>query len=203
MLIIVTNRKLSRDDFLNRLEQIARGKPFAIMLREKDLSSTKYTCLARKVNEICVLNQVPLIINQHIEVAVKMKHPFIHLPLPDLRKYQCEIKQFTRIGASVHSVTEAKEAQRLGATYLMAGHIFATDCKKGVPPRGIDFLKAVCDAVTIPVFAIGGITKERVKDVLVVGAKGMCVMSEAMTCQNPVAFATTLLQESFDSVNSQ
>ena len=61
------------------------------------------------------------------------------------------------IGTSVHSVEEAIEAQNLGATYISAGHIFATDCKKGVPPRGLDFLKKVCQTATIPVYSIVGI----------------------------------------------
>ena len=64
---------------------------------------------------------------------------------------------FKVIGTSVHSVEDAIKAEQLGATYMTAGHIFATDCKKGLPPRGLDFLKNVCDAVEIPVYAIGGI----------------------------------------------
>jgi len=106
--------------------------------------------------------------------------------MDDLRKFKKEIKEFEEIGASVHSVNEAKEAEKLGATYLIAGHIFLTDCKKGVPPKGLSFLKEVCDSVKIPVFAIGGITKEQLENVLNTGAKGVCVMSEAMTCLNPI-----------------
>ena len=83
----------------------------------------------------------------------------------------------------MHTASEAKEAQELGADYLIAGHIFSTDCKKGVPARGLTFLKEVCDSVTVPVFAIGGITKDRIEDVLSTGAKGICIMSEAMTCK--------------------
>jgi thiamine-phosphate pyrophosphorylase len=83
----------------------------------------------------------------------------------------------------VHTVSEAKEAQELGADYLIAGHIFPTDCKKGVAARGLIFLEVVCDSVTVPVFAIGGITEERKEAVLSTGAKGICQMSEAMTCK--------------------
>ena len=95
------------------------------------------------------------------------------------------IHPFSYVGASVHSVSEAKEAEKLGATCLIAGHIFSTDCKKDVPPRGLIFLKEVCESVDIPVFGIGGIAKENASDVLMTGAKGMCIMSEAMTCQHP------------------
>jgi len=156
------------------------------MLREKDLSIQEYEYLAIRIKEICDVNQVPLIINQNIGIAAKMKLSNIHLSMSDLRTYKNEIHQFVHIGASVHSILEAKEAQELGASCLIAGHIFSTDCKKGVPPKGLSFLKEVCDSVTIPVFAIGGITKGKVKDVTMAGAKGICVMTEAMTCLNPV-----------------
>jgi len=186
MLILVTNRKLCMDDFLLRIQQLATGKPHAIMLREKDLNQGEFEDLAKKVKGICEEVQVPLIINQNITAAVKLKLLNIHFSIGDLRKHQNDLLSFMNIGASVHSLSEAVEAQELGATYLIAGHIFSTDCKKGVPPRGLPFLKEICDSVSIPVFAIGGITKNRVKDVLETGAIGVSIMSEAMTCQNPV-----------------
>ncbi|MDF2596772.1 MAG: thiE1 [Clostridia bacterium] len=188
MLLCITNRKLCKDDFLDRINQIAKGKPHGIILREKDLSLAEYEELAIKIKEICDLNKVTLIINQNIEVALKLKIPNIQLSLSCLRTYKNELHQFDHIGASIHSVSEAKEAQALGASYLIAGHIFPTDCKKGVLPRGLLFLEEVCDAVTIPVFAIGGITKDKIKQVASVGAKGACVMSACMTCLNPVEF---------------
>ncbi|SHK18029.1 thiamine phosphate synthase [Desulforamulus aeronauticus] len=186
MLICVTDRNLCKDDFLMRIDQIAKAKPHAILLREKDLSIANYQRLARSVREICLNNQVPLIIHQNIEVATALKCPAIHLSMQDFKQYKHELKLFSQRGVSVHSVSEAKEAQQLGATYLIAGHIFSTECKKGVPPRGLPFLQEVCDSVTIPVFAIGGITKDKVKEVIGAGAKGICVMSEAMTCCQPV-----------------
>lgn len=155
------------------------------MLREKDISLEEYEELALKINNICEVHQVPLIINQNISVAAKLKRRNIHLSMENLRKYKYDLLSFLQIGASVHSVDEATEAQDLGASYLIAGHIFSTDCKKGVPPRGLPFLKEVCDSVSLPVFAIGGITTDKVKDVVMTGAKGVCVMSEAMTCLNP------------------
>lgn len=189
MLILVTNRKLCKDDFLERIEQLAKGKPYAIMLREKDLPLTEYEDLALKIKNICEDAQVPLIINQNIIAAADLKLPNIHLSMSDLRKNHHELLPFKNIGASVHSVSEALEAQELGASYLIAGHIFWTDSKKGMPPRGLPFLQEVCKFVKIPVFAIGGITKNHAKDVLSAGAKGMCIMSEAMTCQNPAELA--------------
>ena len=84
------------------------------------------------------------------------------------------------LGASVHSVQEALEARELGATYVTAGHVFCTDCKKGVPARGLSFLREVCHAVDIPVYGIGGINEENYSEVLDQGAAGYCLMSEAM-----------------------
>lgn len=189
MLICITNRKLCKDDFFHRIELIAKGKPHAIMLREKDLSMPEYKNMLKRIIKICAENQTPLIINQNVEIAAAMNCSCIHLSMPDFRKYRQEIKLFSQIGASVHSVSEAREAQELGATYLIAGHIFPTACKKGVPPRGLSFLREVCAAVEIPVLAIGGITKDKVKAVTRAGAKGICVMSEAMTCLKPVELA--------------
>lgn len=185
MLILVTNRTLCRDDFLQRIAELAKGKPHAIMLREKDLSLVEYENLASAVNEICAANDVMLIINQNISAAKKLKLANIHLSMSDLRKFRHDLRHFTGIGASVHSVSEAVKAQELGASYVIAGHIFSTDCKKGVPPRGLSFLTEVCDTVTIPVFAIGGISQNNLKQIAATGATGWCIMSQAMTCQNP------------------
>jgi len=195
MLICVTNRKLCKDDFFNRINQLAKGKPHGIMLREKDLSTPEYEYFAIRIKEICHINQVPLIINGNIRVAAKLEIPNIHLSMSDLRTYKNEIHQFNHVGASVHSVHEAKEALKLGASCLIAGHIFSTDCKKGVPPRGLSFLKEMCDSVAIPVFAIGGITRDKVKDVTGTGAKGICIMSEAMTCLNPFELTSSFWPE--------
>lgn len=185
MLIVVTNRKLCKDGFLNRIDLLAKGKPDAIMLREKDLSIEEYEELAMKISDICDVHQVPLLIHQNIPVAVKLKQQHIHLSMEHLRTIKYDLPPSLQIGASVHSVDEGIEAQNLGASYLIAGHIFSTDCKKGIPPRGLSFLKELCDFVSIPVFAIGGITADKIKDVTMAGAKGVCIMSEAMTCKYP------------------
>lgn len=189
MVIYVTNRKLCKGDFLQQIEQLAKGKPHAIMLREKDLPLDEYEALARKVNSICQKYDVPVIINQNISVAEKLKIGIVQLSMSNLRKYNGNLQLFDQIGASVHSVEEAIEAVTLGATHLIAGHIFSTDSKKGVPPRGLSFLKQVCDAMSIPVFAIGGITSNDVNAIKAAGAKGVCIMSEAMTYESPAELA--------------
>jgi thiamine-phosphate pyrophosphorylase len=183
MVIYVTNRKLCKCDFLCRIDKLAKEKPHAIMLREKDLEQYEYEALAAKVKSICEKNGVRLIVNGNMAAASKLGIPCIHFSMTGLRVNAAGLAGFTSVGASVHTASEAKEAQELGADYLIAGHIFSTDCKKGVPARGLTFLKEVCDSVIVPVFAIGGITKERTEAVMNAGAKGICIMSEAMTCK--------------------
>jgi thiamine-phosphate pyrophosphorylase len=185
MIIAVTNRLLCQGDFLERLKQIAQCRPHSIILREKDLSPAEYELLAAECLPICSRYNVPLVINSHLDVARKLKVLRIHLPLDTFLKHRDELAGFQQTGVSVHSVEEAKSAEDLGAGYLIAGHIFPTDCKKGVPPRGLEFLQEVCAAVSIPVFAIGGITQFNVREVLKAGAAGICVMSQLMTCENP------------------
>jgi thiamine-phosphate pyrophosphorylase len=189
MLIYITNRRLCQEDFLERIQQLAKGKPHAIMLREKDLGLHEFKALAFQMNEICQYHDVPFIINQNISAAAELGLANIHLSMSNLRKYQRDLCSFSVIGASVHSVKEAKEAVSLGADLLIAGHIFSTDSKKGVPPRGLSFLKDVCDSVSIPVYAIGGIKRTHVKEILAAGAAGFCIMSEAMTSPHPVELA--------------
>ena len=181
MIIFVTNRKLCRGDFLERIDSLAKKKPHAIMLREKDLEADEYEALAGKVKVICEKNGVRLIVNCNVVAASKLGIPCIHLSMTDLRLHADGLNDFTSVGASVHTAGEAKEAQELGADYLIAGHIFPTDCKKGVPGKGLSYLETVCDSVTVPVFAIGGIRKDRIESVISTGAKGICIMSKAMT----------------------
>ena len=184
MVIYVTNRKLCRDDFLDRIGSLAKSRPHAIMLREKDLEPDEYEALASKVKEICGKNGVRLIVNGYMVAASKLGITCIHLSMSDLRLHAAVLSDFTWVGASVHNVCEAQEAQELGASYLITGHIFTTDCKKGVPPRGLSFLREVCNSVTVPVFAIGGMTNDMIEDIMSFGAKGICLMSEAMTSKN-------------------
>ncbi|MBO5524452.1 MAG: thiamine phosphate synthase [Roseburia sp.] len=199
-IIAVTSRKLCTRPFLEQLERVAGQHPKAIMLREKDLPEETYERLAGEVLTLCRNYDVELILHNFPAVAKKLGIRTVHLPLGELRKFRdgggavgiCSAcfpgkaegrrGDGLNIGCSVHSPEEAKEAEQLGAAYLTAGHIYATDCKPDIPPRGLSFLREVCRSVTIPVYAIGGIGLKggRLEEVMEAGAKGACVMSDFM-----------------------
>lgn len=188
-LLCITNRRLCAGEFLARLEAIAAAKPAAIVLREKDLPQAAYTDLARRVLALCRLHGVRCILHSFPETAMALGAEAIHLPLPVLRTLTTAQKaRFSVLGASCHSVADALEAQALGCTYLTAGHIFDTDCKQGLPGRGLAFLQEVCGSVALPVYAIGGIRPEHMPAIRAAGAAGACVMSGPMRCQDPAAY---------------
>ncbi len=157
-------------------------KPHILIVREKQLSEREYLQLFMKIMQkyrergaggtIVIPHTYPV-------AAERSDNGWLHLPFSLFQEYR---KSGTfmelQVGTSVHSVKEAKAAQELGAAYVTAGHIFATDCKKGVPPRGMEFLAAVCAAVTVPVYAIGGIHQENLPQIHKSRASGACMMSE-------------------------
>ncbi len=192
MLICVTHRLLCPDDFLERLDRIAAQHPYAIVLREKDLSEHEYESLARDCLRICEKHRVPLNLNSQIAVARRIGCDGIHLPFHLLMQHKQDLADFSRVGVSLHSPEEAVQLADTPATYVQAGHVFPTDCKAGIPPRGLSFLRAVCQATDLPVFGIGGINAERYPAVLQTGAAGACIMSSLMTC-NDVAQTMKLM----------
>lgn len=181
-IIAVTNRHLCSRPFLEQIESVCRLQPRALVLREKDMEEEEYQRLARLVLPICENFQIPCILHSFSDTAKKLHVDKIHLPLLKLQEQGRAEPEFSVIGTSVHSVQEARRAEELGATYVIAGHIFKTGCKPGVPPRGLDFLEEVCGAVSIPVYAIGGmlLTVSCLKEIKERGAAGMCVMSGLM-----------------------
>lgn len=177
----ITNRHLAEGDYFTQIERIAQAGPEALIVREKDLPEAEYEQLAARVMQICSSYRVPCILHTFTQVAIRLKAEAIHLPLEELLAMPEEQKAcFKVIGASAHSVEEALTAQNAGASYITASHIYATDCKKGLPPRGIPFLQEVCKATELPVYALGGICAENAKECIRAGAQGVCIMSECM-----------------------
>lgn len=209
--LCVTNRKLCRGDFLERIRRIASGQVLAgpgmradaVLLREKDLREEEYFILAEKVMKICEDFSVPCILHTFYRVAAELGCGRVHLPLDvlehaaDLRKgetgevvaessgFQAHAAHrfhsgFQVAGTSVHSVEQLRQAEASGVDYVIAGHIFATDCKKGMPGRGLGFLRDIVKESAVPVYGIGGIGAENAAAVMEAGASGVCVMSGFM-----------------------
>ncbi|MCI8365282.1 MAG: thiamine phosphate synthase [Eubacterium sp.] len=181
--LCVTNRKLCQGDFYERIWQIVQNREAnAILLREKDLSRSEYENMAEKVLRICQEADMMCILHTFWESALKLHCHNIHLPLgvletlPDGKR-----NYFQWIGSSVHSLEQAKRAEESGADYVIAGHVFETDCKKGLPGRGLEFIQKVSGCIHIPVYGIGGICQENAEAVVQAGAAGVCVMSGFMT----------------------
>ena len=184
-IIAVTNRKLCSGSLTDQAEIICRRKPpQAIILREKDLSSAEYGKLACNVLKVCRKYHVPLILHSFWQCGILLECYDIHLPLSLLQsaEFQQQRHLFKHIGASVHSMEEARIAEAWGATYLSAGHIYETDCKQGIPGRGLDFLRQLCENTSLPVYAIGGVklNGSQFKKLQACQAAGACIMSDYM-----------------------
>jgi thiamine-phosphate pyrophosphorylase len=205
-IIAVTNRRLCAGPaFLSRIETLAVAGIDALILREKDLSPPEYEALARQAAAVCARQGVPFIPHSFIETARALGCEKLHLSGEAFRwnsgRLRLPRRGFRRIaadsaglalGVSVHSAEEARYAEDHNAAWLIAGHVFPTDCKKGLEARGLDFLSAVCGAVTIPVYGIGGVTEENIALLPQTGAAGVCLMSSLMECADPAALITRL-----------
>ena len=181
--ICVTDRKISRAPFLQQIKIICALRPKALILREKDLTEAEYAQLAQKVQAVCKNYSVKFIVHTFWRAGLALGADGAHLPLTVCTAMTtAERLEVGRFGVSVHSAEEAKAALVLGAACLTAGHIYASSCKQGVPPRGPAFLKEICTLSTVPVYAIGGIglNKAQLEEVLACGAAGACVRSAFM-----------------------
>ncbi len=178
-MIAVTCRGMCREPFLERIAALASAGPELIILREKDLPDDEYEQLARRCAVICGVHNVPFAVHSRADVARRAGVTRIHLTMDGLRR--ADVSGFRLVGASVHSVEEALEAQGLGAHYLTAGNVFETSCKPGAPARGTGFLEEVCRAMDLPVYAIGGVTPDNYDETVWAGAAGAATMSLSMT----------------------
>ena len=195
---IISNRKLCENENLEKqIEKIFSAyerkiilKNFdivALTLREKDLNKNEYLKLIEKIYPICQKYKINLILHQNYDLNLDEKYNIegIHLSYSIFKSLNQNIKaelikKYKRIGVSVHSLNEAKEVESLRASYVIAGHIFETDCKKGLEPRGLKFIEDLSSALSIPIFAIGGIDEKNSLSVINSGAFGLCIMSTLM-----------------------
>ena len=182
-ILSVTSRQLCREPLAERAEKLLQSGVDGIILREKDLDEARYEQLSRQLLKGCADH---LILHSFPETALRLGVQKLHLPLPVLRTLSVEKRrQFDVLGASCHSLSDVREAETLGCTYVTLGHIFATDCKKGLPPRGLALLENVCRETGLPVYAIGGVGRENIRLIREAGAAGACVMSGLMRCEDP------------------
>lgn len=183
-IITITNRHIAESyregSFLSRIEELCQTDTKAIVLREKDMNENDYLALATTVNDICLLYNKKLIIHSYPSVAHKLNIDTIHMPINLLKNNPDIVSAFKYVGTSVHSLDDIAYANSINLSYVIAGHIYKTDCKKGLEPRGLDFLKAIVDSANMPVYAIGGITMDKLPDILSTGAAGGCMMSSLM-----------------------
>lgn len=177
-IIGVTNRKLCKD-FYKRIEEISNINLKYLILREKDLSSEELLLMAKKIKSILENSKIELIINGDLEIAKKVGAYGVQMSFQNFIDGKAEGFNGA-IGVSIHSLKEAIEAEEKGASFVLYGHVFETDCKKGVKPRGLLELAEICNSVKVPVYAIGGINVQNYKDVLKVKVSGIAVMSSLM-----------------------
>ena len=195
---IISNRKLCENENLEKqIEKIFSAyqrkiilenfEIVALTLREKDLYKNEYLKLVEKIYPICQKYRIDLILHQNYDLVLEDKYNIegIHLSYNTFKSLNKNIrkeliKKYKKIGVSIHSIDEAKEVEMLGATYIVAGHIFETDCKKDLEPRGLKFIQELSSTLTIPIFVIGGINQENSNLVINSGAFGVCMMSSLM-----------------------
>ncbi len=183
--VCITNRLLCKNDFFEQIEYICKQNLYALILREKDLDDKTYEEFAVKCNDICTKNNVLFFINTKINIAQKLKIKNVQVSFEDFITNKEILNSFDTVAVSVHSLSEALTVQKFVEEtsqniFLIAGHIFETDCKKGLEPRGIEFLKEICANVEIPVFAIGGINQNTIKQLKGINIEGVCLMSALM-----------------------
>ena len=183
--IAITNRTLVQGDFLEQMQKVIQLHPYAVIVREKDLSDAAYEALAEKILHLCEEEGVRCFLHSRISVARSLGCRRIHLSIPALEAMSEEersglLRDFEEISVSCHSLEDVNFAVKNGATQIILGTIFETECKKGLKGKGPGFVESICKACPLPVYAIGGISLERLPQVMKAGAAGGCMMSGFM-----------------------
>lgn len=183
--IVITNRTLVQRDFFEQMQKVILLHPHAVILREKDLPDDAYEVVAEKILDMCREEDVNGFLHSRISIAKSLDCGRIHLSIPVLKSMKEEErrnlrKDFQEISVSCHSMEDMKTAVKNGATQIILGTIFETECKKGLKGKGLEFVREICKACPVPVYAIGGINMERLPQVIDAGAAGGCMMSGFM-----------------------
>ena len=186
-LYLVTNRyQDSLESFLEKVETACRSGVTIVQLREKNLTTNQYYQLAKQVKEITDAYQVPLIIDDRLDVCLAVDAAGLHigddeLPVSVARKVLGPEKI---LGVTAKTVKRALEAETSGADYLGTGAIFPTTTKENAPITLISTLKTICQRVDIPVVAIGGLTSENIDQLIGTGIAGVAVVRDLMQAED-------------------
>jgi len=195
LLLVSDRHQTGSRSLLSVLKQSAEAGVPAIQLRERDLPTPEVLVLARTLQSITAAHAIPLLINDRVDLVVALNLDGVHLranslPVSAARRL---VGEYRLVGISTHSAEEVRRANQDGADYVVFGPIFDTPSKRPFgPPVGLDALTDVCRQSTIPVFAIGGITSARVRDVRRAGAHGVAVLG-AILARDDIAAATSEL----------
>ena len=186
-LYLVTNRyQDSLESFLKKVETACRSGVTIVQLREKNLTTNQYYQLAKQVKEITDAYQVPLIIDDRLDVCLAVDAAGLHigddeLPVSVARQVLGPDKI---LGVTAKTVKRALEAEEGGANYLGTGAIFPTTTKENAPITLISTLKTICQRVAIPVVAIGGLTSENIDQLIGTGIAGVAVVRDLMQAED-------------------
>lgn len=182
-LYLVSDRSWLKDRSLSQnIEEALKGGVSFVQLREKELAQAAFIKEAKDIKALCAQYRVPFVINDDLDVALAVDADGIHVGQQDLaaKLVRERLGEEKILGVSVQTVAEALQAQRDGADYLGVGAVFSTRTKKDADAVSLQTLKAICDAVSIPVIAIGGIDKTNVLKLQDSGIQGVAVVSAIM-----------------------
>ncbi|KXT59063.1 Thiamin-phosphate pyrophosphorylase [Streptococcus oralis] len=203
-LYLVTNRyQDSLESFLEKVETACRSGVTIIQLREKTLTTNQYYQLAKQVKEITDAYQVPLIIDDRLDICLAVDAAGLHigddeLPVSVARKVLGPEKI---LGVTAKTVKRALEAEEGGADYLGTGAIFPTRTKENAPITLISTLKTICQTVAIPVVAIGGLTSENIDQLVDTGIAGVAVVRDLMQAEDIEAKTQAFLTKLDDIIS--
>ena len=203
-LYLVTNRyQDSLENFLEKVETACRSGVTIIQLREKNLTTNQYYQLAKQVKEITDAYQVPLIIDDRLDICLAVDAAGLHigddeLPVSVARKVLGPEKI---LGVTAKTVKRALEAETSGADYLGTGAIFPTTTKENAPITLISTLKTICQRVAIPVVAIGGLTSENIDQLAATGIAGVAVVRDLMQAEDIEAKTQAFLTKLDDMIS--
>jgi len=203
-LYLVTNRyQDSLENFLEKVETACRSGVTIVQLREKNLTTNQYYQLAKEVKEITDAYQVPLIIDDRLDVCLAVDAAGLHigddeLPVSVARQVLGPDKI---LGVTAKTVERALEAEESGADYLGTGAIFPTTTKENAPITLISTLKTICQRVAIPVVAIGGLTSENIDQLIDTGIAGVAVVRDLMQAEDIEAKTKAFLTKLDDIIS--